>query len=55
MALLGLGVFGSLMELASAGGEEVVYQPALPAAQAERLYAGWETAVRRVLPEKALG
>jgi glycerol kinase len=51
-AFLGLGLFGSLTELATMAREEVIYQPALPLAEAERLYAGWQSAVRRVLPEK---
>jgi len=47
--LLGLGVYKSLAELATADHDDMVYRPSMPAADAQRLYAGWQGAVRQVL------
>jgi len=52
--LLGLGFFGSLSDLEAAPREEVIYRPAMSEARMQGLYAGWQAAVRRVLPEEAL-
>ena len=47
--LLGLGLLKSLDEIAAAPREEVVYRPAMPPDDVERLFAGWRHAVRQVL------
>ena len=47
--LLGQGVVGSLDELAALPRETKIYCPQGDAADIERWYAGWQTAVRRVL------
>ncbi len=47
--LLGLGVDRSLDELAALPRTTKIYQPQMPAAEADKLYAGWQAAVRRVL------
>jgi len=49
--LLGLGTYKSLAELAAGGHDDMVYRPLMPADDAQRLYAGWQTAVRRVLAD----
>lgn len=49
--LLGLGVYRSLDELAALPRAEVVYAPAMKSELAERLYAGWQRAVRQILSE----
>ena len=45
--MLGAGVYGRLDELAALPQEEIVYQPTMPMALAENLYAGWQRAVRQ--------
>jgi glycerol kinase len=47
--LLGLGVFRSLDELAALPRATRLYEPQMDSATAERLYAGWQAAVKRVL------
>ncbi|MFM7275072.1 MAG: FGGY family carbohydrate kinase, partial [Gammaproteobacteria bacterium] len=42
------GLFGSLGDLAAQGGLERRFEPAMPAARRDRLYAGWLEAVERV-------
>ncbi len=49
--LLGLGIFKSLDEIASAPRNDVVYHPSMPAAKASAYYNGWQNAVRQVLPK----
>lgn len=46
---LGMGLYGSLNAIASLPREMVLYRPQMPPAQVERLYAGWQQAVRQVL------
>lgn len=48
--LLGLGVFPSFEELARAPSAAVVYRPTMDPEQARGFYAGWQRAVRQVLP-----
>jgi glycerol kinase len=48
--MLGLGVYRSLDELAAAPRDETVYRPAMPPEQVQKNYAGWQRAVRQVLP-----
>ncbi|MCX7723411.1 MAG: glycerol kinase GlpK [Verrucomicrobiae bacterium] len=47
--LLGLGLAGSLEELAALPRQVQVYRPQMPAEQAQQLHAGWLKAVKRVL------
>jgi glycerol kinase len=48
--LLGMGACGSPEEtVAAAAHGETVYRPSMPAAEAQRLYAGWQRAIRQVL------
>jgi glycerol kinase len=47
--LIGLGVYRSLDEIAAVKTGAVVYQPTNNN-QASTLYAGWQKAVRQVLP-----
>ena len=49
LAGLGAGVWSRIEELESLWACESRYEPALDAAEAERLLAGWHDAVRRVL------
>lgn len=46
---LGAGVFHSARDLTSVSRDEMVYQPKMPAEEADRLHAGWNRAVRMVL------
>ena len=46
---LGMGVYHSLADLEQLALGFVDYEPVMDAAQAERYYAGWQAAVRRVL------
>jgi glycerol kinase len=48
--MLGRGVYHSLDEIAAVPVDGRVYRPAMVAEHRERLYAGWQAAVRRVLP-----
>jgi glycerol kinase len=50
-AMLGLGVAGSLEQLAALPLPVAVYQPSMPAERVAELYAGWHRAVRQVLSE----
>jgi len=47
--MLGLRLADSLDELASLPRETRSYKPQMPAEHADRLYAGWKAAVKRVL------
>jgi glycerol kinase len=47
--LLGLGVYRSLDELAALPRARKVFEPRMDGATAEKLYAGWQAAVKRVL------
>jgi glycerol kinase len=47
--LLGLGVYGSLEELAALPRITTSHRPQMSRAEANYLYAGWQSAVRRVL------
>jgi len=47
--LLGLGVYGALDELVALPRATRLYEPQMSCATAEHLYAGWKTAVKRVL------
>lgn len=47
--MLGMGVYGSLDELARLPQEFVEYTPAMGPAEVEKLYNGWKDAVARVL------
>lgn len=47
--LLGLGVYPSLEAIAAAPREETIYRPAMAPERVDRLYAGWQRAVRQVL------
>ena len=49
--LLGMGVYKSLAEVAAAPHDDMVYRPSMPAGDAQRLYAGWQRAVRQVLAD----
>jgi glycerol kinase len=49
--LLGLGIFKSLQELSAMPRSDVVYEPGMAADRALRLYAGWQRAVRQVVPQ----
>jgi glycerol kinase len=48
-AMLGKGIVGSFAELAAMHPAVRRYQPKMDASAAERLYSGWQTAVKRVL------
>jgi glycerol kinase len=48
--LIGMGVYRSLHEIAAIQTSEIVYQPTNNNSQASALYAGWQRAVRQVLP-----
>jgi glycerol kinase len=47
--MIGMGAHGSLDELAKLPREVTAYRSTMPAAQVERLYAGWKRAVKQVL------
>ncbi len=47
--MLGLGLRGSLDEIATAPRDDVVYRPAMPREQVQKNYDGWQRAVRQVL------
>jgi glycerol kinase len=47
--MLGLGLAGSLAELAALPRETKTYRPTMNAARVEELYSGWRAAVERVL------
>jgi glycerol kinase len=47
--MLGMGVHGSLAELAALPMQSRRFTPTMPAGEIERNYAGWQAAVRRVL------
>jgi glycerol kinase len=47
--LLGLGVYKSLDELAALPRSTTTFRPQMPPEEANRLYAGWKSAVQRVL------
>jgi glycerol kinase len=47
--LLGLGVYKTLHDLAELPRCQKVYRPLMTREDADDLYAGWQTAVRRVL------
>jgi glycerol kinase len=47
--LLGLGACPSLEAITAAPREEIVYRPAMEPERVDRLYAGWQRAVRQVL------
>jgi glycerol kinase len=51
--MLGCGIYRSLSDLAALPRSDIVYEPNMPGAQAQRLYAGWELAVRQVVPQTA--
>ncbi|MCL6431419.1 MAG: glycerol kinase GlpK [Anaerolineae bacterium] len=46
---LGMGIYGSLQEVADLPLASTDYRPSMDASQAERYYAGWKAAVQRVL------
>jgi len=48
---LGLGVFRSLEELATHASDDTHYQPAMLPEQVDKLYSGWQRAVRQVITE----
>jgi glycerol kinase len=48
-AMLGLGAAKSLADLAALPRDVRTYKPRMPAEKVQQLYAGWQTAVRRVL------
>ena len=50
--LLGMGCFRSLEEIAAMKNGEVVYRPTTENAEIQALYAGWQRAVRQVLPRQ---
>jgi glycerol kinase len=50
--LLGLGIIRSLDEIAAAPREEAVFRPVMPPEEVQRLFAGWQHAVRQVLVPK---
>jgi glycerol kinase len=47
--MLGMGFCSSPAELAALPQTDVVYQPTMPAEQAQRFYEGWQRAVRQTL------
>ena len=47
--LLGLGIFKSLDEIATAPRNEIIYHPSMSPAQSATYYTGWQTAVQQVL------
>jgi glycerol kinase len=47
LAGLGAGVYASLDEIAAHWARDHRFEPALAAAERDRLYAGWRDAVRR--------
>jgi glycerol kinase len=49
--LLGMGAYKSLAEVAAAPHDDMVYRPSMPADDVQRLYAGWQRAVRQVLAD----
>jgi glycerol kinase len=49
--MLGMGVYKSLEEVAAVPHDDRVYQPSMSADNAQRLYAGWQRAVRQILPD----
>jgi glycerol kinase len=49
--LLGMRIYKSLAEVAAAPHDDMVYRPLMLADDAQRLYAGWQRAVRRVLAD----
>ncbi len=46
---LGMGLFGSLAELAAFDRESTRYEPAMTSEEVERFYSGWKQAVQRLL------
>jgi glycerol kinase len=48
--MLGMGIFRSLDEIAAVKTDEVIYRPAKDSSLAQGLLAGWQKAVRQVLP-----
>jgi glycerol kinase len=52
--MLGLKIFRSLEEVAAVPRSDLVYQPTMAAENAQRLYAGWQRAVRQVVPQPLL-
>ncbi|MDJ0948325.1 MAG: glycerol kinase GlpK [Alphaproteobacteria bacterium] len=49
LAGLGVGLFASLDEISNFWQQDRTFSPVLPAAERDRLYAGWQDAVHRVL------
>lgn len=49
--MLGMGLYHSLGDLGSAPDGEIVYPPTMSAERSRLLYAGWQRAVRLVLPQ----
>lgn len=47
--MLGLGVYDSLDDLDALAGEDIRYEPKMPAQQAQMLHDEWQAAVQRVL------